>query len=108
MRLRLAMFAVFFLLSSCSFLWESLPDLEPPTRGETTELHGFSMGDVNNQGDTDHPLTVSNGNVIFHYGDLCELDPAYHHYVTVVAFGSGTVLLRYSTDHPNPNTKNRN
>ena len=102
----LAIFLV-FLLSACSALWESVPKLEQPKLGETIELHKFSAGDVNNQGDAAHPLEISNGRVTFRYGEQCELDPAYHHYVTVVALGYGTVLLRYSGDHPDPNEENR-
>ncbi|MBI2039379.1 MAG: hypothetical protein HYT22_03850 [Candidatus Niyogibacteria bacterium] len=114
-----AMFVAIFMVSACSALWQSMPKLEPPAIGETVELHGYAYGDVNNQGDAEHPLSISNGKVTFAYGDLCELEPVYHdkktqrdypvhHFVMVVAFGNGTVLLRYSGDHPDPNTESRN
>ncbi len=107
------------MLSACSVLWQSAPTLPPPLKGETVEVHGYAYGDVNNQGSAEHPLSVSNGKVLFAYGDVCELEPVYHdkenkrdvpvhHFVTVVAFGNNTVLLRYSGDHPNPNAENRN
>ncbi len=101
------LFFVVCALSACSTLWRSAPEL-PIAIGETFELHNYSTGGVSNQGDANNPLSVSNGKATFKYGDLCELSPEHHHFVTVVAFSSDMILLKYTGDHPDPNAENRN